>query len=298
MNRTHLIVAILAIALLLAGCGPWSRDTQCLSNVRDLTGCVTASEETNDWLKSHGYWDFPQVQPATSTTTGSNASQQQSAEPAAPTPTAPALGANGLPRRESGQNNTIAFNPGEMVYGWRITFSDGRMCDGGQCFVTSAPLAGTVTSGVVNPWSSEIVGLTDSIFTRPATLTEAAATPNAVPYNIPPQPQVGHPSLYLETGVPDPYGQSIDAHTKHWVIELLPGTTAIIGGFTVDGVENGVYKAVAGPGVVDTVVTDGFVAVTTNEWANAEFCFRVNQAIQFNWAHQTLIPLPGWNACP
>jgi hypothetical protein len=51
-----------------------------------------------------------------------------------------ALGANGLPRRESGQNNTIAFNPGEMVYGWRIMFSDGRMCDGGQCFVTSAPL--------------------------------------------------------------------------------------------------------------------------------------------------------------
>jgi len=228
---------------------------------------------------------------------------------ATPTPTVqsitnPVLGANGLVRRESGQNNTIAFAHGETAYGWRITFSDGRMCDGGQCFVTSAPLSGTVTSGVVNPWSSEIVGLTDSVFTSPATATPIPPTltpivvyvqsTSAVPYNLPPQPQIGHPSLYLETGIPDPYSQSIDAHTKHWVIELLPGTTAIIGGFKVDGVLNGVYKAQAGPGTLDVTVTDGFVAITKNEWANAEFCFRVSQAVQFNWAHQTVLPLPGW----
>ena len=131
----------------------------------------------------------------------------------------------------------------------------------------------------------------------PPTLTPIVVyvqSTSAVPYNLPPQPQIGHPSLYLETGIPDPYSQSIDAHTKHWVIELLPGTTAIIGGFKVDGVLNGVYKAQAGPGTLDVTVTDGFVAITKNEWANAEFCFRVSQAVQFNWAHQTVLPLPGW----
>jgi hypothetical protein len=70
-----------------------------------------------------------------------------------------------------------------------------------------------------------------------------------------------------------------------------------VGGFEVDGVSNGVYKAIAGPGVLDTTVTDGFVAIIKAEWANAEFCFRIAQATQFNWAHQTVIPLPGWAAC-
>jgi hypothetical protein len=215
-----------------------------------------------------------------------------------PTPQANlALGVNGLTRRETGQGNTLAFNPGEMVYGWWIVLVDGRTCDGGNCFLTSAPVAGTVTSGVVNPWTTEIVGKTDSIFSIPVTPTPIivyVVPTSAVPYNLPPQPQIGHPSLYLETGVPDPYGTSIDAHTKHWVIELLPDTTAIIGGFTVDGVSNGVYKAQAGPGKLDVTVTDGFVAIIKNEWANAEFCFRVSQAIQYNWAHQTELPLSGW----
>ncbi|MDO9027557.1 MAG: hypothetical protein Q7U68_01675 [Candidatus Roizmanbacteria bacterium] len=226
--------------------------------------------------------------------------------PTQPTPLPTAPGANGLVRRETGQGNTLAFNPGEMVYGWRIVLFDGRTCDGGNCFLTNAPVGGTVTSGVINPWTNEIVGKTDSIFISPATATPpVAATPivvyvqptSAVPYNLPPQPQIGHPSLYLETGIPDPYSQSIDAHTKHWVIELLPDTTAIIGGFKVDGVLNGVYKAQAGPGTLDVTVTDGFVAITKNEWANAEFCFRVSQAVQFNWAHQTVLPLPGWTTC-
>ncbi len=209
------------------------------------------------------------------------------------------LGANGLVRRESGQNNSIAFNPGEMVYGWQIVLVDGRRCDGGECFLTSAPVAGIVTSGVVNPWATEIVGKTDSIFSLYATPTPfvVVAPTSAVPYNLPPQMQIGHPSLYLETGVPDPYGTNVDANTKHWRIELLPGTVAIIGGFKVDGVTNGVYKAIAGPGVVETTVTDGFILVTTAEWANAEFCFRISQAKQFNWAHNTIQPLPGWSNC-
>lgn len=143
--------------------------------------------------------------------------------------------------------------------------------------------------------------------TAPSQSTPAAqplSTSSSDPlYNLPPQPQIGHPSVYLETGVPCqniPQGMKcndVDEHTKHWVIQLLPGTTAIIGGFTVDGVTNGVYKAQAGPGTLDVIVTDGFVAITKNEWANAEFCFRIAQAVQFNWAHKTVLPLPGWS-CP
>jgi hypothetical protein len=149
------------------------------------------------------------------------------------------------------------------------------------------------------PWKPTApINIPTPTATPTQTASQSAAAPDSsAPYNLPPQPQVGHPSLYLETGVPDPYGSNVGQNTKHWRIKLLPGTVAIVGGFEVDGVSNGVYKAIAGPGVLDTTVTDGFVAITKAEWANAEFCFRLAQATQFNWAHQTVIPLPGWT-CP
>lgn len=143
---------------------------------------------------------------------------------------------------------------------------------------------------------------------------------NQVPYNLPPQPQIGHPSLYLETGVPCLQGeQNVTCrpeaeNTKRWTIQLLPGTVAIIGGFKVDGETSGVYKAQAAPGTLNTLVTDGFVAITKAEWGNAEFCFRVGQARGFKWApfhvndrgqpvfteaqqRARIRPLQGWSGC-
>lgn len=118
-------------------------------------------------------------------------------------------------------------------------------------------------------------------------------------YNTPPQPQIGHPSLYMETGVPCsgvPAGVSckdIDAHTKLYQFDLVPGTMAIIGGFTVDGVSGGVYKVVQS-GHVSTTVTDGFALAIITDWAPNEFWFRVNQAYQYKWAHAHVIPLSDW----
>lgn len=114
------------------------------------------------------------------------------------------------------------------------------------------------------------------------------------PYNIPPQPQIGHPSIYIETGIPDPVSGT-SGHTKRWIIDVLQGTVAIIGGFTVDGVTDGVYKAVAGPARLDTTVTDGFLAITKSEWGNSEWCFRIGQAVQYGWDHQHESPMSGWN---
>lgn len=129
-----------------------------------------------------------------------------------------------------------------------------------------------------------------------ASTTTGQQPSDGSPYNLPPQPQIGHPSLYLETGVPDPVSGS-SANTKRWVIDVLPNTVAIVGGFIVDGVSNGVYKAIAGPAKLDTTVTDGFLAITKAEWANAEWCFRIAQAVQYGWAHNIERPLPVWTAC-
>lgn len=136
----------------------------------------------------------------------------------------------------------------------------------------------------------------------PAPVVPTAQPASIPPFNIPPQPQIGHPSLYLETGVPC-VGTSgmictdVDAHTKTWTVDVISGTTAIIGGFKVDGVSNGVYKAVQGPVKLMTTVTDGFLAIIKSEWANNEFCFRTGQARQYNWAHAHESPLSGWTAC-
>lgn len=108
------------------------------------------------------------------------------------------------------------------------------------------------------------------------------------PFGQPPQPQIGHPSLYVETGV----GQ-----TRVWNQAVEADKVAIVGGFRVDGVSGGVYKALPGNQTVNVAVTDGFIAIVRADWANAEFCFRLGQAKQFGWAHNTIQPLPGWAPC-
>ena len=108
------------------------------------------------------------------------------------------------------------------------------------------------------------------------------------PYDLPPQPYVSHPSLYLETGI---------EKTQTWQIELLPGTVAIVGGYEVDNESGGVYKALSG-GLIETTVTDGFVSVVDKKWAREEFCFRVGEAERYGWAHAHLHPLPDWGPNP
>jgi hypothetical protein len=105
-------------------------------------------------------------------------------------------------------------------------------------------------------------------------------------YGLDPQPQIGHPSFYRETGM---------GKTRDWSVQLEPGTVAIIGGVAVDGKSGGVYKAVQGPGKVSARVTDGFMLVIKDEWAQNEFCFRVGQAYQYDWARRHIEPLPGWS---
>jgi hypothetical protein len=136
--------------------------------------------------------------------------------------------------------------------------------------------------------------------TTPGPAQPTVAPTNSAPYNLPPQPQIGHPSLYLETGVPcvsvggNLVCNDVDAHTKTYKIEILADAVAIVGGFKVDGVDGGVYKAIAGPGTLQTTVTDGFVAITKKDWGQGEWCFRLSQAVQYKWAHAHETPLSGW----
>ena len=63
-------------------------------------------------------------------------------------------------RRESGPGQTIIFSKGESVVGFTIELLPSHQkCDGGGCYLPVAPEGGIVTSGVVNPWSTEVEGL-------------------------------------------------------------------------------------------------------------------------------------------
>jgi len=107
-------------------------------------------------------------------------------------------------------------------------------------------------------------------------------------YDRPPQPQVGHPSYYNETGVSEKSGC--------WEVELRDEDFVLIaGGYIVNGREGGVYTAVQGPATVEVSITDGFIAIVVDEWAEEEFCFRVGQAVEFGWSHEIVEPLPGWD---
>lgn len=103
-----------------------------------------------------------------------------------------------------------------------------------------------------------------------------------------PQMQESHAAgFYLPTGV---------SGSNKWTVSWPDYGTLIVGGFAVDGVENGVYKAYdSGP--VEVTVANGFIVVTLDKWAPGEFCFRVGQAVTYNWAHNTVLPLTGWPTC-
>lgn len=89
-----------------------------------------------------------------------NIPQWDSSSPSPPTaePTAtPTVEA--CERRTTGENKSLRFNAGEAVYGWRITLDTGKECDGGKCYLLSAPSSGEVTSGVICPWPEEVQGV-------------------------------------------------------------------------------------------------------------------------------------------
>jgi len=113
-------------------------------------------------------------------------------------------------------------------------------------------------------------------------------------YGLQPQPYIPHPSLYLETG----HTGTDEQKTQTWTLGVLDGSTLVYGGYRVNGVDGGVYGAISGPTTVTITVTDGFVSIVTNNWAQQEYCFRLSQAIQYGWAHAHLFPLPGWTPCP
>jgi len=128
----------------------------------------------------------------------------------------------------------------------------------------------------------------------PVQPTPASANPPIVAtpgYGLLPQPYVPHPSQYSETGHT---GSDIEK-TQNWSITVAAGTTLVYGGFRVNGEDGGVYGAIVGPTVANITVTDGFYSIVTNEWAQKEYCFRLGEAIRYNWAHAHVHPISGWS---
>lgn len=79
--------------------------------------------------------------------------------PAAEPKSTPTTQPEACKRRPTGQEKTLRFQAGEAVYGWRIQLDNGRLCDGGECYLPSASSSGEVTSGVICPWTEEIQGV-------------------------------------------------------------------------------------------------------------------------------------------
>lgn len=84
------------------------------------------------------------------------------AQPDAPEPTAPpAEPQDNLQLADQGDCERVpdgTFGIGATIVGYRI-FQDGvetPTCDGGGCFLPSAPYSGRVEGGVVCPWSTEL----------------------------------------------------------------------------------------------------------------------------------------------
>ena len=125
--------------------------------------------------------------------------------------------------------------------------------------------------------------------TRAATMTEATAAPaKAVEAKVTVVSTARHPSFYQETG---------PGKTAILSFKVNPGEVGIIGGYCVEGICDGVYKAVK-DGIYHPKVTDGFVLVIPEEFAQEEFCYRIHLAEKNNWARSHLEPLIEWGEKP
>ena len=111
------------------------------------------------------------------------------------------------------------------------------------------------------------------------TVVEVVATPDidVLPY-IPSR-------VYMDTGV---------GTTKAWTIDLEDGLVLIVGGYKVNGEENGVYRAWRGPQQVAVEVTDGFATIVPSTSAELEWNFRLNQARAHGWPTEVVVPLSEW----
>ncbi len=94
------------------------------------------------------------------------------------------------------------------------------------------------------------------------------------------------------------YQETGKGATRQFSVQLPQGAVAIIAGYSVDGANGGVYKAIKGSGqTLTTSVTDGFVLVTTMQAGQSEFCNRVAQARGAGQATALVQGLPEWGGC-
>lgn len=165
----------------------------------------------------------------------------------------------------------------------------------GKVAVEEPPVAEPTREPTVIAWATAQAEQTEVISTlvaQVAQLEESVVREVEVEettFGIDPQPQVAHPSFYAETGIKS---------TKTWELDVPEDSVLIAGGVVVNGVTGGVYRAWPGDQEVIVAVTNGFVLVVEEPWAEAEFCFRLSQAEQFGWAHAHEEMLPAWEPCP
>lgn len=111
-------------------------------------------------------------------------------------------------------------------------------------------------------------------------------------YGLPTREQIRHPSVYQESGIDDNTLENV-------CVFVRSDFTLIVVGFEVNGMGDGVYAALdveQDSYVVVNHVTDGFIAVVWDDWAKDELTFRLDQAVEFNWAHEVILVPASWES--
>lgn len=89
---------------------------------------------------------------------------------------------------------------------------------------------------------------------------------------------------------PHPHGYYEDTagpYQKTFILHVPEGWIGIVGGYRIDNLDKGVYRAL-GPGTHKTTITDGFALLIRLKDAKSEFQFRLDQARQNGWAYENI----------
>lgn len=158
-----------------------------------------------------------------------------------------------------------------MQFGYQIEKLENQKNVSEAAIVTTTPEASTTPEPEATPTTTETVytsGQVDQI--NENTVSVFIVNPEA-----PDKEQIPHPGIYYQTNV--------SGNPIIFQMEIPEGYIGIIGGFTVNNETNGSYRAV-GPGEYQFEVTDGFVEIIRQEWAQNEWNFRLGQCQEYDWA--------------
>jgi hypothetical protein len=257
---TTIAIGTIVLVLIITGCTSKKNH----SNVLSSSSFINSNSNSNESIISTDY--TKELTSVTDKTVSKSTNQSSSASTSIGSPkssstksSTPVISAD--KRKTTGDGKKLSFNKGDTVLGAAIIINGKTFIN---CVIKNAPMSGSVTSGVINPWTSEMNGLTvisdSEILSAPTSATSSSTLSSSSLSSSSTPASSSSSTSSTKTRIPTGVGQ-----TKSFQIgDTVVGFTITINGKTFND-PNGVVITNA---PFAGIVTDGVINPWSTEITN------------------------------